>query len=204
MTRFPWTSSTPKGILKFEVFVLRMPAGSLSTASFSVASASRDETTKIIGYFTAVAQLKNPFFSWDTKQDSTPELLKAGETLMSAQYFSCWSCHVRGSQTPEGPMEQWAPNLAYARDRLNPQWILTWIKDPNAIMPGTKMPSFYPGGPDDVFDGNEERQILAMRDFIMSIVLRNPAWPSLHRRLGRGGRVEQQRGRGADAARCKR
>ena len=117
----------------------------------------------------AVAQLKNPFFAWDTRRDSTPELLKAGELLMSAQYFSCWSCHVRGSQTPEGPMEQWAPNLAYARERLNPQWILTWIKDPNAIMPGTKMPSFYPGGPDDVFDGNEERQILAMRDFIMSI-----------------------------------
>ena len=130
---------------------------------------THEETTKVVSYFTAVAQLKNPFFFWDSQQDSTPELLKAGELLMSDQYFSCWSCHVRGSQTPEGPMEQWAPNLAYARERLNPRWILSWIKDPNALMPGTKMPSFYPGGPEDVFEGNEDRQILAMRDYIMSI-----------------------------------
>jgi mono/diheme cytochrome c family protein len=130
---------------------------------------TRDETTKVVNYFTAVSQLKDPYFFWDDKQDSTPELLQAGERLMSDEYFSCWSCHVRGDQTPEGPMEQWAPNLAYARERLNPNWILAWIKDPPALMPGTKMPSFYPGGPDDVFDGNEDQQILAMRDYIMSI-----------------------------------
>ncbi|MBM4243527.1 MAG: c-type cytochrome, partial [Deltaproteobacteria bacterium] len=130
---------------------------------------SRDETTKVVNYFKAVAELPNPYFFWDSRQDSSPDLLKAGETLMSDQYFACWACHVRGSQTPEGPMEQWAPNLAYARERLNPQWILAWIKDPNALMPGTKMPSFYPGGPDDVFEGNEDKQILAMRDYIMSI-----------------------------------
>jgi len=130
---------------------------------------SGDETTKVVNYFKAVAELPNPYFFWDSRQDSSPELLKAGETLMSDQYFACWACHVRGSQTPEGPMEQWAPNLAYARERLNPQWILAWIKDPNALMPGTKMPSFYPGGPEDVFEGNEDKQILAMRDYIMSI-----------------------------------
>ena len=130
---------------------------------------SDEERTKVVGYFTAAAQLKNPYFFWDSQQDSTPELLKTGELLMSDQYFSCWSCHVRGSKTPEGPMEQWAPNLAYARDRLNPTWILSWIKDPPALQPGTKMPSFYPGGPDDVFGGNEDQQILAMRDYIMSI-----------------------------------
>jgi mono/diheme cytochrome c family protein len=130
---------------------------------------SPDETTKIIGYFTALANLKDPYFFWNEKQDTTPELMKAGQLLMSDQYFSCWSCHVRGTQTPNGPKEQWAPNLAYAYRRLNPKWILSWIKDPPALMPGTKMPSFYPGGPDDVFNGNEDRQILAMRDYIMSI-----------------------------------
>lgn len=130
---------------------------------------SNEETTKVVDYFAAVSELQNPFFFWDPRQDSTPELLQAGELLMSDQYFSCWSCHVRGSETPAGPQEQWAPNLAYARERLNPQWILAWIKDPPALMPGTKMPSFYPGGPEDVFGGNEDRQILAMRDYIMSL-----------------------------------
>jgi mono/diheme cytochrome c family protein len=130
---------------------------------------SSEETTKVVGYFTALAKLQEPFFFWDEKQDSTPELMKAGQLLMSDQYFSCWSCHVRGSDTPNGPMEQWAPNLAYAHQRLNPNWILTWIKDPPALQPGTKMPSFYPGGPDDVFGGNEDQQIMAMRDYIMSL-----------------------------------
>jgi hypothetical protein len=76
---------------------------------------------------------------------------------------------VRGAETPEGPQEQWAPNLAYAHERLNPHWILEWIKDPQALMPGTKMPAFYPGGPEDVFEGDEAKQIQAMRDYIMSL-----------------------------------
>ena len=29
------------------------------------------------------------------------------------------------------------------------------------------MPSFYPGGPDDVLEGNEDRQIEAIRDYLM-------------------------------------
>ena len=28
------------------------------------------------------------------------------------------------------------------------------------------MPSFYPGGPDDILGGNEDAQIRAMRDYI--------------------------------------
>ena len=59
--------------------------------------------------------------------------------------------------------------LAYAHERLNPTWILAWIKDPQALMPGTKMPAFYPGGPPDVFDGDEDKQVAAMRDYIMSL-----------------------------------
>jgi mono/diheme cytochrome c family protein len=130
---------------------------------------SAEETTQIVDYFTATADLKDPYFFWNPTVDSTPVMLQTGERLMSDEYFSCWSCHVRGSETPEGPQEQWAPNLAYARERLNPHWILEWIKDPQALMPGTKMPAFYPGGPEDVFEGNEAKQIMAMRDYIMSL-----------------------------------
>ena len=130
---------------------------------------SPEETTKIIDYFAARAGLETPYFDWEPERDSTPELLQVGEMLMSDEYFSCWSCHVRGRETPAGPKEQWAPNLAFAHDRLNPEWILEWIRDPQKLMPGTKMPAFYPGGPEDVFDGDEDRQIRAMRDYIMSL-----------------------------------
>jgi mono/diheme cytochrome c family protein len=130
---------------------------------------SEQETTQIVDYFTARADLKDPYFFWNPHVDSTPIMLETGEKLMSDEYFSCWSCHVRGSETPEGPQEQWAPNLAYAHERLNPSWILEWIKDPQALMPGTKMPAFYPGGPEDVFGGDEAKQIMSMRDYIMSL-----------------------------------
>ncbi|MDG2307287.1 MAG: c-type cytochrome [Candidatus Binatia bacterium] len=130
---------------------------------------SQHETTSIVDYFAAMAELRDPYFFWDPAVDSTPEMLKTGEALMSDEYFACWACHVRGDETPAGPMEQWAPNLAYAHERLNPDWILSWIKDPQALMPGTKMPAFYPGGPPDVFDGDEDKQVVAMRDYIMSL-----------------------------------
>jgi len=138
---------------------------------------SAEETTQVVDYFTATADLKDPFFFWNPKVDSTPIMLQTGERLMSTDYFSCWSCHVRGSQTPEGPQEQWAPNLAYAHERLNPAWILEWIKNPQALMPGTKMPAFYPGGPEDIFEGNEPKQIMAMRDYIMSLGGQGAAGP---------------------------
>jgi hypothetical protein len=31
------------------------------------------------------------------------------------------------------------------------------------------MPSFYPGGPEDVLGGNEQRQMLALRDYLMML-----------------------------------
>ena len=68
---------------------------------------------------------------------------------------------MQGAKTPEGPKEGWAPDLTMARQRLNPNWILKWLKDPQKVQPGTKMPSFYPGGPDNVLGGKEDLQIEA-------------------------------------------
>jgi hypothetical protein len=37
------------------------------------------------------------------------------------------------------------------------------------------MPSFYPGGPDDILGGKEDLQIEALRDYLMSIGRGGPA-----------------------------
>jgi mono/diheme cytochrome c family protein len=50
------------------------------------------------------------------------DYLVAGRTLMSADYFSCFSCHQQGDKKPEGPEEGWAPDLGMASERLNPTW----------------------------------------------------------------------------------
>jgi hypothetical protein len=57
--------------------------------------------------------------------------------------------------------------LTLAHNRLNPQWIDKWLQDPQKLQPGTKMPSFYPGGPDNVLGGKDDKQIEALRDYIM-------------------------------------
>ena len=96
-------------------------------------------------------------------------MLHAGEVLMSNDYFACFSCHQQGDQKPEGPPEGWAPDLELAKDRLNPEWVVKWIEEPQKMMPGTRMPSFYPGGPDDILDANEPLQMEAMRDYIWTL-----------------------------------
>ena len=124
---------------------------------------SEDDT--LVNYFTALSEVQVPYTFVNTSAIAEPELV-AGQKLMSKDYFNCFSCHQQGDKKPEGTPDGWAPDLAMARRRLNPEWILKWLHNPQAVQPGTKMPSFYPGGPDDILGGNEPQQIRAIRDYI--------------------------------------
>src|SRR3972149_4544113 len=58
------------------------------------------------------------------------------------------------------------------RARPLPGGIARWLQDPQRVSPGTKMPSFFAdetSGPEDILDGDEERQMLALRDYILSL-----------------------------------
>jgi len=126
------------------------------------------EATTLVEYFGTLDHVETPFVHV-VSAEIPPEYIEAGRQLASKDYFDCFSCHQRGSQKPEGPLEGWAPDLALARQRLQPEWILRWLRDPQAVQPGTKMPSFFPGGPEDILGGNEDLQIRALRDYIMSL-----------------------------------
>ena len=95
---------------------------------------------------------------------------RAAEKLFSTDYLSCFSCHQVGNKKPEGPPDGWAPDLLLAPDRLNPEWVYDWIANPQALQPGTKMPAFYPDAyPPDVLNGDADKQIEALTDYIMNI-----------------------------------
>lgn len=145
---------------------IRMPTFSLSDS----------ETNSIIGYFNGLSKVEIPYAYFDERR-VPKENLQAARVLFSPDYFNCLSCHQQGEKKPEGPPEGWAPDLVLARTRLNPDWIARWLKDPQKIQPGTKMPSFYPGGPPDILGGNDERQIEALRDYIMLLGRGAPASP---------------------------
>lgn len=129
---------------------------------------SDEHTTQLVNYFNGLSKVEQPYHYIDDRK-IRPDSIEAAQQLASKDYFNCFSCHVQGGKTPDGPKEGWAPDLAMARQRLSPSWILKWLKDPQKVQPGTKMPSFYPGGPDNILGGKEDLQIEALRDYLMSL-----------------------------------
>jgi mono/diheme cytochrome c family protein len=126
-------------------------------------NAPEDDT--LVNYLTALSDVAVPYTFVNTSTLPEPDL-QAGQKLMSKDYFNCFSCHQQGDQHPEGTPDGWAPDLGLAHRRLNPNWIPKWLHNPQLVQPGTKMPSFYPGGPDDILGGNEDQQVRAIRDYI--------------------------------------
>jgi len=129
---------------------------------------SIEEATALTDYFAAMGKQRFPY-EYVMLEEPAAELVKAGRLLMSKDYFDCFSCHQQGDRKPEGPQEGWAPDLSLAKRRLRPIWIAKWLQDPQKIQPGTKMPSYYPGGPDDVLGGKEDRQIQAITEYLMRL-----------------------------------
>ena len=87
-----------------------------------------------------------------------------------------------GTIPKDQPTSNLAPDLRMAPERLNPDWILAWLRNPATILPGTRMPSFWPDHPksmytkqvkgfewmSDAFSGDAEAQIHAIRDHVLT------------------------------------
>jgi hypothetical protein len=134
-----------------------------------------DEAYTAVHYFAGLDMVEDPFTHLVLTDYVGPNV-EAGKTLASKDYLSCFSCHVQGDKYPEGEKDSWAPDLARAYKRLRPAWIIDWLHDPQKLLPGTKMPTFYADpnamdGPPDILNGNDDDQIRALRDFVISIGL---------------------------------
>jgi mono/diheme cytochrome c family protein len=131
-----------------------------------------EEANDIVSYFKALDG-DAAGFSYLQEYQLTAEQNAAAQKLVSTDYFSCFSCHQQGAKKPEGSPAEWAPDLVMARARLNPEWISKWLRDAQPLLPGTKMPSFYPtpdpDGPPDILGGDDEKQIIAIRNYLMSL-----------------------------------
>jgi len=125
-----------------------------------------EEATALTKYFAVMGKQQVPY-EYVSVGEPSQELVKAGRLLISKDYFDCLTCHQQGEKKPEGPPENWAPDLSLAKRRLRPIWIGKWLKDPQKIQPGTKMPSYYPDGPEDILEGKEDRQIQAITEYLM-------------------------------------
>jgi mono/diheme cytochrome c family protein len=121
----------------------------------------------VISYFGAVSNTVGDFQTHEIVRVATADT--AGKQLFET--LKCQQCHVLGAIPKDQPTANLAPDLRMAPDRLQPDWILEWLKKPSDILPGTRMPAFwadYPKSPFPQLNGDGEAQIRAIRDYILT------------------------------------
>jgi len=114
--------------------------------------------------------------------DNSTTEFKAGKKLH--ELGACNNCHFYGTEFPKQAAQTWAPNLALTKERLHPDWVVEWLRDPQNIMPGTKMPAPFlpdeeilalPGAETDwgkyvmKMNGDQEAMLEGLRDYVYSI-----------------------------------
>jgi cytochrome c2 len=127
---------------------------------------SGGELTSFVQYFNHLSEVE-PTYAGTEIPESTPEVLEAGHKLFKT--FQCIKCH-QSKPDPALSASFLAPDLVMAKDRLRPEWVIDWLKDPQAIQAGTMMPTFFPEGKSplaDVLEGDAMKQIKAIRDYLM-------------------------------------
>ncbi len=122
----------------------------------------------VIRYFGAVSNSIGPFRTHELKAANTAADAGGKELF---ELLKCQQCHVLGTIPKDQPTSNLAPDLRMAPERLNPDWIVDWLKKPSDILPGTRMPAFWPDYPKSYYPqmgGDAQKQILAIRDHLLT------------------------------------
>jgi mono/diheme cytochrome c family protein len=139
---------------------VRMPTFSLDDQNLNGA----------IRYFGSISNSIGPFQTHEVVKASNTEAV--GRQLF--EKFKCQQCHVLGAIPKDQPTSNLAPDLRMAPERLQPEWIVQWLKNPLLILPGTRMPSFWPPemqpkSPYTELGGDAEAQMRAIRDHLLTL-----------------------------------
>jgi mono/diheme cytochrome c family protein len=154
----PWLQSFLKAPSPIRPWLkVRMPTFSLT----------EEEINIITKYFLGISNLNLEMRDYAAFKPD-PHLLPDGTKLFTA--FQCIKCHQLGGA--EMDPKSVAPNLELAKGRLKPEWIVSWLKNPEAIQPGTMMPGYFPDGQSpmpDVLQGDAHLQMEALRDHLFTL-----------------------------------
>ncbi|TMA16577.1 MAG: c-type cytochrome [Deltaproteobacteria bacterium] len=139
------------------------------------------DATDVVHFFAAASNKSFPYLTAESQQLTGARAKEADQLFKDLQ---CINCHVIGQLRPGQDPGSAAPNLLLAKERLRPDWIPPWLKNPQALLEGTRMPSFWdfsdeahPTSPSKLFNGDAKKQIDALRDYLMHLEL-NGAQPS--------------------------
>ena len=113
----------------------------------------------VISYFQAVSNTLQPFRTYDVAKTDNA----VGKEIF--EKLQCQKCHVLGAIPKDQPTSNLAPDLRMVHDRLNPDWLLPWLKNPASFLPGTRMTQFwpdYPKSPYPELGGDADAQMRAV------------------------------------------
>ncbi len=131
-----------------------------------------ERATTLVRGFSAASNVPFPYLSVRVPA-ATPAELAEAKALFTE--LKCLSCHTTGELRPGQDPSSAAPNLLIAKHRLRPDWVAAWLKNPQSLQEGTRMPSFFtPDSMDTVmypkyFGGSQQKQIEALRDYLMTL-----------------------------------
>ncbi len=134
-----------------------------------------EHLSDVISYFNYKEDQVYPFKSMAAPKMSGEDMAQARELFTQLQ---CQKCHIFGSQVPKD-LSSAAPDLLKVHERLKPDWVVLWLKNPEALMPGARMPSFWPQpdkptdpegpSPYKSFHGDSQKQREALRNYLFSL-----------------------------------
>jgi hypothetical protein len=101
-------------------------------------SFSDNELRKLVRFFEALSQQPLPYIP-EQMPTLTAKESDMARSLFSSTAAPCLKCHATGD--PMHDKIATAPNFLLAKERLKPDWVERWITDPQAVSPGTSMPS---------------------------------------------------------------
>ena len=104
-----------------------------------------DQRRQLVRYLARRSQRGYPFQQIDRAPVAPADRPDARWLFAKMQ---CYKCH-QVSSVKGLKLADLAPDLALSHRRLQPGWIRRWIKDPQQLQPGTKMPSYFPLADDD-------------------------------------------------------
>ncbi|MEE2876373.1 MAG: c-type cytochrome [Candidatus Neomarinimicrobiota bacterium] len=140
-----------------------------------------EKWNNLIKYFQYYDGQTTPY-EGDYSQRENSVAFRAGAKLH--EMGACNNCHYYGTIQPLQDPQTWAPNLALTKERLRPDWVDAWMRDPQSIMPGTKMPKPYIPSEEELsiadaseiygtdlmrLAGDEETMVRGLTDYIYAI-----------------------------------
>jgi mono/diheme cytochrome c family protein len=136
---------------------------------------TNEEVNKVVSYWAAQGNLPFPVAPLERVTLTATQTANAKALFNKLQ---CANCHTVGRDaTPaeiaeEGSSKGLAPNLARAHGRLNKDWIVQLLKEPGKMVPGTRMPGYWPemqSPAPEIMGGDSKAQMDLLADYVLSL-----------------------------------